>query len=140
MEMHCLKALYKLAKDILEGGPGSQIRLDTTLFNGDDCDRISFTLKNYKRPNGVATQIFNVDLIGYQPSLLSQKFVVATAGSTNHRPSVIMVNDEFEARPLKLADIVKASEERRHSKKDKLQKHDPPKKESVKNYNSAPSN
>ena len=51
-----------------------------------------------------------------------------------------MVNDEFEARPLKLADIVKASEERRHSKKDKLQKHDPPKKESVKNYNSAPSN
>ena len=65
MEMHCLKALYKLAKDILEGGPGSQIRLDTTLFNGDDCDRISFTLKNYKRPNGVATQIFNVDLIGY---------------------------------------------------------------------------
>jgi len=23
MEMNCLKALYKLAKDIIEGGPGS---------------------------------------------------------------------------------------------------------------------
>ena len=36
MEAHCLKALYKLAKDIIEGGPGSQIRLDETLFNGGD--------------------------------------------------------------------------------------------------------
>ena len=55
METHCLKALYKLAKDILEGGPGSQIRLDKSLFDGKDTNRISLTLKNYKRPNGVAT-------------------------------------------------------------------------------------
>ncbi len=65
METHCLKALYKLAKDILEGGPGSQIRLDKSLFDGKDTNRISLTLKNYKRPNGVATQIFDVNLINY---------------------------------------------------------------------------
>jgi hypothetical protein len=65
METHCLKALYKLAKDIIEGGPGSQIRLDKSLFDGKDTNRISLTLKNYKRPNGVATQIFNVNLINY---------------------------------------------------------------------------
>ena len=41
------------------------------------------TLKNYKRPNGVATQIFNVNLIGYQPSLMSSQLVVATHNSTN---------------------------------------------------------
>ena len=65
MEAKCLRALYKLAKDIIEGGPGSQIRLDESLFNGSDTDKISLTLKNYKRPNGVATQIFDVNLINY---------------------------------------------------------------------------
>ena len=55
MEAKCLRALYKLAKDIIEGGPGSQIRLDESLFDGSDTDKISLTLKNYKRPNGVAT-------------------------------------------------------------------------------------
>jgi len=55
MEVHIVKALYKLAKDIIEGGPGSQIRLDDSLFDGNDKNEISLTLKNYKRPNGVAT-------------------------------------------------------------------------------------
>ena len=27
------------------------------------------TLKNYKRPNGVATQIFDVDLVNYEPAI-----------------------------------------------------------------------
>ena len=65
MEMHVLKALYKLAKDILDSGPGSQIRLDESLFDDSDNNRICLTLKNYERPNGVATQIFGVDLVGY---------------------------------------------------------------------------
>lgn len=55
MEMHHMKALYKLAKDILEGGPGTQIRLDESLFQSFDSNRISLTLKNYHRPKGVAT-------------------------------------------------------------------------------------
>ena len=55
MEMHVLKALYKLAKDILDSGPGSPLRLDESLFGDDDSNRISLTLKNYKRHNGVAT-------------------------------------------------------------------------------------
>ena len=65
METITLRALYKLAKDILSCPPGGSVRLDESLFNGDDTNRISLTLKNYKRPGGVATQIFNVDLIGY---------------------------------------------------------------------------
>ena len=55
MEMRILKALYKLAKDILDSGPGSQIRLDESLFASHDTNKISFTMKNYNRPNGVAT-------------------------------------------------------------------------------------
>jgi len=94
MEMHCLKALYKLAKDIIEGGPGSQIRLDESLFNGNDTNQISLTLKNYKRPNGVATQIFNVDLVNYQSSLLHENTVVATPFSSNNRASVMIVPHE----------------------------------------------
>ena len=50
-----LKALYKLAKDILDSGPGSKIRLDESLFDDSDNNRICLTLKNYERPNGVAT-------------------------------------------------------------------------------------
>ena len=69
MEAHCLKALYKLAKDIIEGGPGAQIRLDESLLADGDCNQVSLTLKNYKRPNGVATQIFDVDLVSYQTAL-----------------------------------------------------------------------
>ena len=65
METHILSALYKLAKDILDSGPGQRIRLDESLFVGTDTNRISLTLKTYKRPAGMATQIFNVDLIGY---------------------------------------------------------------------------
>ena len=82
-------------------------------------------------------------MIGYQPSLLSQKLIVATTGSTNHRASTILVNDEIEARPLKLADIVAASEARRQdSKKDKLIKQKPPKPlppvDGIAKYNSMP--
>ena len=87
METKILKALYKLAKDILDSGPGQQIRLDESLFPREDTNRVSLTLKNYKRPHGVATQIFNVDLVGYQTAVDDNKVLVATAGSSN-RPSV----------------------------------------------------
>ena len=65
METHILSALYKLAKDILDSGPGQKVRLDETLFVDTDTNRISLTLKTYNRPAGMANQIFNVDLVGY---------------------------------------------------------------------------
>lgn len=57
MEFDILKALYKLAKDILDSGPGAIIRLDEKLFErgNKDTNVISLTLKNYKKTNGVAT-------------------------------------------------------------------------------------
>ena len=85
MEMHVLKALFKLAKDIIDSGPGTQIRLDNCALDpnfekllfpskskkesGKELEQekpamISLTMKNYQRPNGVATQINNVDLTG----------------------------------------------------------------------------
>ena len=76
--MHILKALYKLAKDILESGPGSHIRLDESLFDSEDTNKVSFTMKNYKRPSGLATQVFNVKLIGYQKSLEDDQMLIAT--------------------------------------------------------------
>jgi hypothetical protein len=36
MEMNVLKALHKLAKDILDSDPGSKIDLDESLFMNDD--------------------------------------------------------------------------------------------------------
>lgn len=98
MEMHCLKALYKLAKDIIEGGPGSQIRLDTSLFDGKDSSKISLTLKNYKRPSGVATQIFNVNLIGYSKHIDDEKMLVATHGSTNAKSIAEVTNVDAEGK------------------------------------------
>ena len=74
MEFSHLKAIYKLAKDILDSGPGSQIRLDKSLFDDRDTNQISMTLKNYNRPNGVATQIFNVKLIDYETSKSDDRF------------------------------------------------------------------
>ena len=55
MEMQNLKSLLKLAKDILEGPAKVKPHLDKRLFKSDDTNRISFTLKNYERPQGVAT-------------------------------------------------------------------------------------
>jgi len=69
METHILTALFELAKDILAAESGATVKLDKVLFDSSDCNRISLTLKNYNRPGGVATQIFNVDLIGYAPSI-----------------------------------------------------------------------
>lgn len=86
MEVDRLTALYKLAKDIIEGGPGAQIQLDESLFNGNDTNQISMTLKNYNRPNGLATQIFDVDLINYRQATNSNA-LVATQYSTNNRYS-----------------------------------------------------
>ena len=83
MEMRILKALYKLAKDILDSGPGSQIRLDESLFSSQDTNKISFTIKNYNRPNGVATQIFETKLLGYEKSLEAENFLIATQQSSN---------------------------------------------------------
>jgi len=93
-----VKALYKLAKDIIEGGPGSQIRLDDSLFDGNDKNEISLTLKNYKRPNGVATQIFDVELVNYQ-NALDQKdnFLVATRFSSNIKESMMAISEALEA-------------------------------------------
>ena len=101
MEAHVLKALYKLAKDIIEGGPGAQIRLDESLFQDSDTNQISLTLKNYKRPNGVATQIFNVDLVNYQGSLDDKNLVVATRFSSNYRDSFLHVPYSQEETPNK---------------------------------------
>lgn len=90
-----MKALYKLAKDIIEGGPGSQIRLDESLFEDTDKNQICLTLKNYNRPNGVATQIFDVDLSTYETAGDKQdNFVVATRFSTNSRQMSIKPMDE----------------------------------------------
>ena len=66
MEMQNLKSLLKLAKDILEGPAKVKPHLDKRLFQSNDINRISFTLKNYNRPQGVATQIFTTELIGYE--------------------------------------------------------------------------
>ena len=78
MDMHILKALFKLAKDILDNPIGSEVMLDESLFHNDDTNQISLTLKNYERTSGVATQIFNVDLTGYQTSLLNSNVLLAT--------------------------------------------------------------
>ena len=45
MEMHRLKALYRLAKDILDNV--SPIHLNETYFLNEDTNQISLTLKNY---------------------------------------------------------------------------------------------
>ena len=72
MEVRRLNALHKLAKDILQSDPvphepnSPKVTLDETLFQDKETNKISLTLKNYERPNGVATQIFDVDLIGYE--------------------------------------------------------------------------
>ena len=84
METHILNALFELAKDILAAETGATVKLDKALFDSSDSNRISLTLKNYNRPGGVATQIFNIDLIGYAPSIADKNLLVATAGSSNH--------------------------------------------------------
>ena len=53
MEMRRLKALYRLAQDILNNAP--QIRFSEEYFKDEDTNKISLTLKNYERPQGVAT-------------------------------------------------------------------------------------
>jgi len=40
-------------------------------------------MKNYKRPNGLATQVFNTELIGYSKSLEADNFFIATQNSSN---------------------------------------------------------
>ena len=55
METQILHALYKLASDILKSEPHAPVKLDWSPFDGEDSNRIVMTLKNYKRPNGVAT-------------------------------------------------------------------------------------
>ena len=40
-------------------------------------------MKNYKRPNGLATQVFDTQLIGYTKSLEADNFFVATQKSSN---------------------------------------------------------
>ena len=57
------------------------------------------TLKNYKRPNGVATQIFDVDLVNYEPAIdQTGDFVVAGRYSSNQRFSAANgSNIEYES-------------------------------------------
>ena len=59
MEVRRLNALHKLAKDILQSDPleptSPKVTLDETLFQDKETNKISLTLKNYERPNGVAT-------------------------------------------------------------------------------------
>ena len=40
-------------------------------------------MKNYKRPNGVATQVFETQLIGYEKSLEADNLLIATQKSSN---------------------------------------------------------
>ena len=70
----------KLANDILKDE--TKPVLDKRLFKSSDTNRISFTLKNYERPYGVATQIFNVKLIGYE-KFKDSNLLVATNKSMN---------------------------------------------------------
>ena len=53
------------------------------MFDDSNTNRICLTLKNYYRPNGVATQIFDVNLVGYEASVGSDKMLIATAYSSN---------------------------------------------------------
>ena len=55
MEVSRLKALHKLAKDILQSEKGTQVTLDEKLFSDKETNKISLTIKNYERPNGMAT-------------------------------------------------------------------------------------
>ena len=55
MELKRLNALHKLAKDILSSEHGAKVTLDESLFEDIETNKISLTLKNYQRPNGVAT-------------------------------------------------------------------------------------
>ena len=55
MEVSRLKALHKLAKDILQSEKGTQVTLDEKLFADKETNKISLTIKNYERPNGMAT-------------------------------------------------------------------------------------
>ena len=69
MQVDRLRALHKLARDIIYAGPYSVIKLDESLFNDDDHNQISMTLKTYARPNGVATQIHNINLEKFKVQL-----------------------------------------------------------------------
>ena len=55
MEVKRLKALHKLAKDILNSEKGTRVTLDERLFSDIETNKISLTVKNYDRPNGMAT-------------------------------------------------------------------------------------
>ena len=55
MEIRRFTALQKLAKDILDADTGTQVYIDETLFQDIETNKISLTLKNYRRPQGVAT-------------------------------------------------------------------------------------
>ena len=47
MDINILKALFKLAKDILDNPIGSKVTLDEGLFTRHDMNSISLTLKDY---------------------------------------------------------------------------------------------
>ena len=66
MEVKRLNALHQLAKDILNSEKGTQVTLDEELFSDKDTNKISLTVKNYDRPNGMATQLFDVEMVAYE--------------------------------------------------------------------------
>ena len=55
MEVKRLNALHQLAKDILNSEKGTKVTLNEELFSDKDTNKISLTVKNYDRPNGMAT-------------------------------------------------------------------------------------
>ena len=73
MQVDILRALYKLADDILHSDESGHrnVKFNESLLDrgSHDTNEISFTLKNYERPNGVATQIFDVPLQGFKSSI-----------------------------------------------------------------------
>ena len=57
MRPELMKALLKLAQDVING---NQIEFDSALLDPRDQFKICLTLKNYKFPKGVSTQIHGV--------------------------------------------------------------------------------
>ena len=64
--------------------------MDQVVFPKEDTDRISLTLKNYNRPQGLATKIFNVDFSEYQKDPEDEQMLVASPCLITHRSSLVV--------------------------------------------------
>ena len=92
MQVNILTALYKLADDIIHSDESGHrnVRFDVSLLDRGkyDTNEISLTLKNYERPNGVATQIFDVPLHDFKKTMGYGKHnSLFTSSIANESPS-----------------------------------------------------